>query len=81
MVDAIPYLVPNQFQESIFPSITRQKIPAQDIQYKQYTHWNIRPDDSEISDRYNSRPPKQKEHGSLAVTATQQSLFTVQQNI
>jgi len=47
MVDAIPYLVPNQFQESIFPSITRQKIPAQDIQYKQYTHWNIRPDDSE----------------------------------
>ncbi len=38
MADVIPYLVPNQFQESIFPSITRQKIPAQDIQYKQYTH-------------------------------------------
>jgi hypothetical protein len=38
MADAIPYLVPNQVQESIFPSITRKKIPAQDIQYKQYTH-------------------------------------------
>jgi hypothetical protein len=29
MADTIPYLVPSQFQESIFPFITRPKIPAQ----------------------------------------------------
>ncbi len=29
MADSIPYLVPSQFQESIFPPITRPKIPTQ----------------------------------------------------
>jgi hypothetical protein len=28
MADSIPYFVPTQFQESVFPSITRPKIPA-----------------------------------------------------
>jgi hypothetical protein len=30
MADSIPYLVPSQFQECIFPPITRPKIPALD---------------------------------------------------
>ncbi len=30
MADSIPYLAPFQFQESIFPPITRPKIPAQE---------------------------------------------------
>jgi hypothetical protein len=29
MADLIPYLVPTQFQESIFPPMTRPKIPVQ----------------------------------------------------
>ncbi len=29
MADPIPHLIPTQFQESIFPPITRPKIPAQ----------------------------------------------------
>jgi hypothetical protein len=29
MTDSIPFLVPTQFQESIFPPVTRPKIPAQ----------------------------------------------------
>ncbi len=28
MADSIPCLVPSQFQESIFPPVTRPKIPA-----------------------------------------------------
>jgi hypothetical protein len=31
MADSIPYLVPTQFQESIFPPITSPKIPAHDL--------------------------------------------------
>ncbi len=42
MVDSIPYLVPAQFLKSIFPPITRSKIPAHSIQNSEPEFLNLR---------------------------------------